>query len=209
VPEIVYVLTNEVMPNIVKIGKTNDSVKSRLTSLNSHSGVPLPFECYFAAEVENCKKTEEILHKLFSDHRINKKREFFRVEPEKVVLAISLGTYKEITEGNSGLEASDSIAIEKAKSKRSKINLLALGIKPGDELHFSRDGDITATVSDNNKVIYKDELLSLSRSALNILHELGYKTPTASGSDYWMYEDELLVERRNRIEAENFEATDA
>ncbi|NBO92714.1 MAG: GIY-YIG nuclease family protein, partial [Planctomycetia bacterium] len=47
--DIVYVLTNEAMPGLIKIGLTSDSVESRLTSLSSHTGVPLPFECYFAA----------------------------------------------------------------------------------------------------------------------------------------------------------------
>mgnify|MGYP001551136906 CR=1 FL=1 len=71
---VVYVLTNEAMPGIVKIGLTSDSVESRLSSLNSHSGVPLPFECFFAAEVESCSRVEKILHQLFSEHRINPKR---------------------------------------------------------------------------------------------------------------------------------------
>jgi hypothetical protein len=41
--EIVYVLTNEAMPGLVKIGLTTDSVEARLTQLSSHTGVPLPF----------------------------------------------------------------------------------------------------------------------------------------------------------------------
>lgn len=207
-PEIVYVLTNEAMPDIVKIGKSQDSVKSRLTSLNSHSGVPLPFECYFAAEVDDCAKTESILHKLFSENRINPKREFFKIEPEKVVLAISLGNFTDITEPNDEIDTDDAKAIEKSKSKRSRIKLDALGIHPGDELSFSRDDSIKAVVTEGNKVNYNGDIMSLSASALMILHEKGYKTPTASGSDYWMFEGELLVERRNRLESENFEAED-
>ena len=195
------------MPNIVKIGKTQDSVKSRLSSLNSHSGVPLPFECYFAAEVDDCSKTESILHKLFSESRINPKREFFNVEPEKVVLAISLGNYKVIKDVGSIIDKEDAKAIEKAKSRRSRIKLSALGINVGDELTFSRNENIVATVADNNKVIYNGQTMSLSASALSILHSMGYVTPSASGSDYWMFDGELLVERRNRLEAETYEET--
>ena len=50
--DIVYVLTNEAMPGLVKIGLTADTVEARLTQLSSHTGVPLAFECYFAAEVQ-------------------------------------------------------------------------------------------------------------------------------------------------------------
>ena len=93
-PQIVYVLTNEAMPGIVKIGMTEaDTVEARMAQLNAHSGVPLPFECYFAAEVQACRRIESILHQLFSEQRINPRREFFHVDPEKVVLAISIGSF--------------------------------------------------------------------------------------------------------------------
>ena len=93
-PDIVYILTNEAMPGIIKIGLTTDSVESRILQLSSHSGVPLPHECYFAAEVGNCVKLEKTLHQLFSEERLNPKREFFKLDPEKVVLAISIGEFK-------------------------------------------------------------------------------------------------------------------
>ena len=47
---IVYVLSNPAMPDIVKIGKTRD-INQRLSSLYS-TGVPLPFKCVYAKEVE-------------------------------------------------------------------------------------------------------------------------------------------------------------
>ena len=47
--EIVYVLTNEAMPGIVKIGRTTDGVQSRMRSL-FNTNLPLPFECAYAAE---------------------------------------------------------------------------------------------------------------------------------------------------------------
>lgn len=42
-PEIIYVLTNEAMPGLVKVGLTNDSVEARLSQLSTASGVPLSF----------------------------------------------------------------------------------------------------------------------------------------------------------------------
>ncbi len=91
---IVYILTNEGMPDLIKIGLTTNSFESRIAQLSSHSGVPYPFECYFAAEVDDCAKLEKTLHQLFSEARVNSKREFFKVDPEKVVLAISIGVLR-------------------------------------------------------------------------------------------------------------------
>lgn len=42
---IVYVLTNEAMPEYVKIGFTHGSVQERIRQLD-RTGVPLPFEIY-------------------------------------------------------------------------------------------------------------------------------------------------------------------
>jgi len=53
--EIIYILTNEAMPGYVKIGRTSD-LKERIRSLSRPSGVPLPFEVYYASEVEDSQK---------------------------------------------------------------------------------------------------------------------------------------------------------
>ncbi len=196
------------MPGIVKIGMTSDSVDSRLSSLNNHSGIPLPFECFFAAEVDSCSRVERILHQLFSEHRINSKREFFRIEPEKAVLAISIGKFTDVTPISVIADSEDKEALEKERSKRPRIKLSSLGIFPGSVLRFSRDQTITATVTPDNRVDYKGQVMSLSAAALDALQGLGYKTTSASGSEYWIFEEELLDERRRRLEADQFEATE-
>ncbi len=204
-PEIVYVLTNEAMPGLVKIGITTDTVEARLTQLSSPSGVPLPFECHFAAEVEDSKQIEKILHQLFAEHRINPRREFFRLDKEKAVLAISIGKFKEITPGKAEVEPGALEALEKAKAKRPKLRLDKIGINPRDVLTLSRDESIQAIVAPNNKLQYDGELLNPSPAALKALHKLGYKTLSASGSEYWMFEGETLDERRRRLESEQFD----
>jgi hypothetical protein len=50
---IIYLLTNPDMPGIIKIGKsTQEDVKSRMQQLY-HTGVPLPFDCNYAAMVND------------------------------------------------------------------------------------------------------------------------------------------------------------
>lgn len=204
-PNIIYVLVNEAMPGLVKIGLTTDSVESRIGQLSANSGVPLPFECYFAAEVKDCAKIEKILHQIFSEGRINPRREFFKIDPEKVVLAISIGDFKEITPGVAQIDLEEQAALEKAKSRRPRLKLDALGIKAGDVLVLSRGENITATVVDDGKVNFQGEVMSLSAAALKALRGLGYSMPTASGPGYWMFDGELLDERRRNMEAKQFE----
>lgn len=212
-PRIIYVLTNESMPGLVKIGLTTDSVESRIANLSASTGVPLPFECHFAAEIPegvNLEKIEKTLHQLFAEHRINPRREFFKVEPEKVVLALSIGSFKEVTPGRADIDPVEVKAMEKVKEqRRARINLAALGIQVGDELVLSRDENIKAVVLAGNKISYQGETLSLSAAALKALQEMGYRSTSVSGSDYWMFEGELLDERRIRLEAQQFEEAPA
>ena len=205
-PNLVYVLTNEAMPGLVKIGLTDGSVEERIAQLSATTSVPLPFECYYAAEVDDMKRVEKLLHQLFAEHRVNPKREFFRIDAEKVFLALSIGNFKEISLGEVKVDAEEKAALEKVKARRPRINLSAIGIQPGAELTFSRDETRKATVTDGNKVLLYGEVLSLSAAALKLLAEMGYKTPAASGSDYWMFDGELLDDRRQRIESAQFEA---
>lgn len=202
-PQIIYVLVNEAMPGLLKIGRT-DELESRIDSLSRNSGVPLPFECYFAAEVPNAESLERKLHQLFAENRINAKREFFNVDPERVIIAISIGDFKEITPGASSVDPEEQLALEKARARRPNIKLEALGIKPGDVLVFSRDEAITATVVEGGRLDLKGEILSPSAAALKVLRSLGYSCPTANGYAYWMFQGELITERRARIEAEAF-----
>jgi hypothetical protein len=209
VAEIVYVLVNEAMPGLVKIGRT-ENVERRLQELST-TNVPLPFECHYAVEVDDAGRIEKILHGLFGDVRVNPKREFFRVDREKVVLAMKIGDFKEVTpaQSNSGeyvedKEERDAFAksLEKERSRRSKINLGALGIGEGATLTFSRDGSVVAVVAPGNKVRFKGQIMSLSAAALSALHDKGNKTSAASGSDYWMFDGETLDELRRKREAE-------
>lgn len=76
-PGIVYILSNPAMPNIIKLGiTTQEDVKLRMAQLYS-TGVPLPFECVYAAKVSNFEKVEKALHTAFGPDRVNPKREFF------------------------------------------------------------------------------------------------------------------------------------
>ena len=60
----IYILVNEAMEGYTKIGKTTSPVEQRMKELDS-TGVPLPFECFYAARVEDIDFVERKLHDAF------------------------------------------------------------------------------------------------------------------------------------------------
>ena len=159
-----------------------------------------------AAQVEHMTAKEKTLHQLFSDKRVNPNREFFQIPPEKVVLAVRMGSYTEVTPGKLDLPKVEEQALEKAEvadaKRRARINLTAIGIHSGSVLTLTRDEDVHARVVSGNKVEYEGQIMSLSASALAALRKLGYTWGTVSGSDYWMYEGKTFDEIRTALEAE-------
>lgn len=79
-PGWVYILTNEAMPGLVKIGCTTRNPKERAAELSSSSGVPLPFVVGWARAVSDCAYVEKAVHRMLDDRRVNGKRESFRVD---------------------------------------------------------------------------------------------------------------------------------
>ena len=93
---IVYILTNPAMPGIVKIGKTTREMDARLNELYS-TGVPLPFECAYAAWVGDETQVERAFHQAFGPYRVNPKREFFNIEPEQAIALLELMAQEDLT----------------------------------------------------------------------------------------------------------------
>lgn len=198
--EIIYILTNEAMPGYVKIGKTNNDLEKRIKELSSSTSIPLPFTVFYACTVKDSQFVEHQLHDAFDDSRINPKREFFTIAPERVVAALKLAEIENITPKKDIVESKEDLeALNTARQIRSKFSFESVKIPVGAELYFSRDENIKAKVVDihsNNSIEYNGKRTSLSRSAQEIL---GYEYGVA-GTDFWMYEGETLDERRRRFE---------
>ena len=204
---IIYCLENPKMPDLVKIGRTND-LKQRLSQLYS-SGVPVPFECTLALEVENAEEKERLLHDTFGDHRVNQKREFFDISAQRVIAAMRLTGGMDVTPRDDVVEDEESRrALETAKKRRPSFNFDMVSIPIGATLHFkATDEDegvriITAQVRSRTKIAFEDEDTSLSGAAGKILERRGMATSVA-GPQYWYYEGESLDDRRRRMERED------
>ena len=82
----VYILTNpSFREDWVKIGKSSGEVDLRSKRL-SNTAVPLPFEIYATIKTSKYSELEKLLHEVLTDlanSRINPKREFFNITPQK------------------------------------------------------------------------------------------------------------------------------
>jgi len=201
--EIVYVLTNESMEGLVKIGRTSTSVEQRIRELDNTS-VPLPFQCFYAGEVKDSAFVESRLHQAFVSSRVRGNREFFRIDPNQVKAAIQIADPTDVTPRvDVVVDASDVQALKKAaanEERRSRLRFTELGIPVGAVLTFTKDPAYTCTVVSDGKVNFESEVLSPSAAALRVVRRLGYQWAAVSGSDYWMYDDETLTALRLRLE---------
>jgi hypothetical protein len=198
--EIVYVLTNEAMPGLTKIGCTVDNLAARIRSLYG-TGVPLPFELFYACEVKDRRFVEKQLHDAFGDHRVSKGREFFRIAPERIRAALSIAAIKEIKLGDEIFETLEEKSEVESAKRRARFQFSMVGIKQGTELRLEKDQNINCiTVDEKNKVNFKGGVTSLSDAALQALQSLGYEWPTVSGPWEWTYQGKRLDELRREIE---------
>lgn len=204
---IVYLLVNECMPGLVKIGKTSrKDMGARLRELYT-TGVPLPFECRYACRVKlsHMDEVERALHDAFAPDRVNSSREFFRIDPEQVLPLLKLLTH--ITEGDATAEVSselesemqpeDVAALDKSRSRRPNIDYLLMGLQPGDELVYKNDPSIRVSVVDARHVLFDGEVQSLTSATRKILNKS--KTYQLQPTPYWSFNGEELTAIYDRV----------
>lgn len=194
--QIIYILTNEAMPEYIKIGFTHGDVTERLKQLD-RTGTPLPFEVYYAAIVENAEKEEKWLHSIFADRRARDSREFFKMNPEYATLALKRVEIKE-EKIDSGLTKEQEKEVDEVKERRSRFHFAHYGIPIGSKLTFTRDSNIVAEVVENDKIKIGEKVSSLSNFAMELL---GYQRKP-QGTLYFEYEGEILDDRRRRMDDE-------
>ncbi|MDR3144008.1 MAG: GIY-YIG nuclease family protein [Puniceicoccales bacterium] len=194
---IVYVFTNQSMPGYIKIGVTTSSVAERLQSLDT-ANVPLPFSCYFAMEVSNCKGVEKLIHQTFDSSRVRPNREFFTVSPESVVAALKLTGGTEIMGSNAPIDENGR-PMQLSCENLDSFDFDSLKIPVGAELTFTRDDGKKCRVVSPLSVEYDGEEFSVAELSLKLLQEIGYNWNSCCGFDFWEFEGEQLRERYVRL----------
>lgn len=193
--EIVYVLTNPAMIGLVKIGRTTQKdIGDRMRQLYT-TGVPLPFECEYACRVDDCSKVEKAFHLAFGNTRINSSREFFEIEPERVIAILKLLAVADVTPQVEGYLAENVSLEEKVSAKKMKanrrppMNFIEMGIPIGSTLEY-KDGSVSVQISEQKKVIYNGNTCSLTAATQEIM-DLDYAVQPAT---HWSFEGKTLKE---------------
>lgn len=201
---IVYILINEAMPGLVKIGRT-ENLAQRMVSLDT-SGVPLPFQCYYAARVQDAVFVESRLHVAFGDFRLRAKREFFKLDPLRAKAALEIAAIEDVTPRDDIVaDTDDRSSLARAQSRAPNFRFSLAEIPVGSVLTFAKDPKFTATVSSDKKIVFENVEHSTTAAASEIMKRLGFNWSAIQGPQYWLFEGETLAERRARIESEQGE----
>ena len=198
---IVYVLTNPAMEWYVKIGRT-DNLTQRMRDLDNTS-TPLPFECAYAIEVDEPSTVEQLIHDAFADRRTRSTREFFEINPARIISALQLTGGRDATPDTDIVEDEESRkALARTNKMREAFNFAMVGIPLGTTLTFIHDSSQTCDVLTKRTVRFEGEETSLSRSAVILNKRRGRSYNHAAGPQYWCFEGESLSELRHRTEKE-------
>jgi len=170
---IVYVLTNDAMPHMVKIGRTSgEGVERRVAELSRATGIPLPFKVAVARTVHDAGAVERALHIAFGPDRVNPAREFFSIAPERAIAIISAFPGQDLTPQaeravEQAVEASEpgtrAAVREFEKKRRPPLNFVEMGVPVGSSLMHIATGEVVQVI-EPKKVRLRGNVMSLTRA---------------------------------------------
>lgn len=199
----VYILSNPAMPGLVKIGRveTVQRLKSRMSGLYT-TGVPVPFVCEFAMQVDDAREWEQRLHRLFKKARVKTNREFFEVDPEELRSMLLDCEYgKDVTPPPDtqikGVTRADVEEGERLAKRRPKMYLSDLGIQDGAILISRKVGakpeECQVVDAQENLVQFRGEVQPFTKATFTILGEPKWSvTSPAYCTRYWEYNGKRL-----------------
>lgn len=189
----VYVLSNPVMPGILKIGKTDqEDVAKRIAQLFT-TGVPVPFTIEFAAKVEDPAAVEDALHRAFAPNRINPSREFFRLDVDQPLAILKLLHVQDDTASISAqvtdIDVPSLVAAEQQRKRRPIFNFREMGIPPGSLLQFTHS-DAAASVKTDRLIELDGEEMYLTAATQKLLGTSYQVQP----GPHWTYNGKSLAD---------------
>ncbi|MBE18078.1 MAG: hypothetical protein CMH79_04880 [Nitrospinae bacterium] len=183
----VYVIGNKDMPGIFKIGMTERDPEERLKEANKQDTwrPPSPYEIIIAKLVSGHKKKEKIIHRLLSKHRINPKREFFKISLEEIQ------DYFELMDGEiwindvtrTELEPNIESDAEQHQPNRNVDDVFTNNQRIRHIINIPNEGPSIIEGSYDSlskKIIYNEEKLSLNQFVTNHYRERYPRRTTAN-----------------------------
>ena len=197
---IVYILSNPSFPDWYKIGFTTN-LEDRVKRLSKSTSIPLPFEVFYACEVEDEKKVEKQIHDIFSKDRISAKREFFKVDPLIVKKTLEMVATNEVNLSQYTTSSAEELAENDLEIRlQSEFNFASAGISLGEEIHFSGNKAIRAEVFDQTRVKYENQIYDFDVLTKKILRDvMGIQRLQLAAPRWWEYQGDLLVTRKSKL----------
>ncbi len=181
----IYIMTNPALKDMVKIGYATD-VEARRKQLST-TALPYEYEIYATYETSGNledKKLHRMIDNLNPDLRVSKSREFFIMTPEQAYeLLEAIATISGTT---NKLKKVKVCVAKKQQAKKPPVNFSKCGIPIGAKLVFIEDPSVVVEVVSDRKVLYNDEITSLSAISDKIK---GYST---SGPQFFTYNGETI-----------------
>ena len=207
----IYILTNDSMPDFIKIGFTAaDDVETRMRQLDT-TALPLPFRLHACVEMDNAQQLERLAHDVFATQRARPNREFFILEPETAVRylrAISLNdsTARWVAVNQQMIDETGATVAEEDVNKPRQANFTfsSAGVPIGSEIVFVRNPEFVAIVASDTEVQFEGDLVKLSPLARLLFERIEAVNSSGSyaGPHYFTFEDEILSDRRRRLSAQ-------
>lgn len=193
----IYIMTNPCLKDMVKIGYATN-VETRRKQLST-TALPYEYEVYATYETKGNledKKLHALIDRLNPELRVSKNREFFLMTPEEAYallesIAIISGSVDKLSKIKKTKEPAQKI-------KKPPVDFEKCGIPIGAKLIFVEDESVIATVHDNRKVEYNNEITSLSAIAKSIK---GYP---CAGPSYFTYNGKLVADVADETQWKDF-----
>lgn len=203
----VYILTNPTFKDkCIKIGQTTN-LEKRIKDLSSTTSVPTPFEKYATLETVKYKEVETLIHKMIdgvdSNVRVNKKREFFEIEPSKVLDMFYC--IKPILEDDAEInvyvqDQSNKVdnTVAEGQSKSKNFTFSMVGINVGETITFE-PAHIDVTIYSDTKISYNNETYTMSGFTKKFMPD-NRKVPSGcyQGPKYFSYKGSVLTDLRKK-----------
>ena len=191
----IYIMTNPALKDMVKIGYAAD-VEVRRQQLST-TALPYEYEVYATYETSGSledKKLHKLIDNLNPDLRVSKNREFFIMTPEDAyelleaiaIISNSLNKLKKVKQKK---------IPEIQSTRKPPIDFFKCGFKVGDKFVCTEDSSIVVEVQSAHKVLYNNELVSLT----SIMKKLK-NVETIAGPSYFTFNGKPIVEIANRTQ---------
>lgn len=203
-PGVVYILSNPAMESYLKIGYTQGTgpqdVIDRMRQLDT-TATPLPFDCEYAAVVENYEQVERALHVAFGENRVRPSREFFEgIPPFRVKAVLELLALDDVTPDASVTYDAEELGTTGPIRRRPSFKVSQARVPEGAELQWADNPDKTCTVRFDGRLEWEGKDYSISELTATFK---GWKNKYAPyPAQYWLYENQTLQERREQFDAE-------